>query len=99
MLKVSGEIVSQLSVAQKVATSLNSAVNHLEADKSVQQDNQTTLQGNQKAKDYITQESQVVQRFALAFKQDIENIRSVANEFESLDRQMQQNFDMNLPTL
>ncbi|WP_088816361.1 MULTISPECIES: TIGR04197 family type VII secretion effector [Listeria] len=93
------EIASQMGIAQQTATSLNTAVNQLESDKVIQQDNQTTLQGNQMAKDYLTKESQIVQKFTLAFKQDIENIRSVAAEFESFDGQLQQNFEINLPTL
>ncbi len=57
---------------------------------------QTTVQGNKKAKQPVEQSNQWVQQLTASLMKDIANIQSVATEFEVLDTKISDVFHPNI---
>ena len=74
-------VKSDLSVAAKHATAIGSANNHSAI--TVQRDEQTTVAGNNSAKNGISQ-----------FENMIQNIHSLAEQFEDKDAMIRQNLNI-----
>lgn len=85
------KIISHSGVASQVSASMSQAANTLAAiSASSSEANQTTVSGNTNAKTSIQQARQSVQRMVAAFNKDIDNVHTVANEFERVDQVIQQ---------
>lgn len=86
-----GKIVSNSSVAGQVAASMSKAANTLAVINSQPNEaSQTTVSGNTNAKTSIQKANQSVQRLIAAFNKDIDNVHTVAKEFERVDQVIQQ---------
>lgn len=84
-MEVTKEIKSNISVAEEHATRLKNAVDAMIITWKTDTDHQTTLKGNSKGHDVSQQEKECVNRLVEAFQKDLDNIKSVATEFEALD--------------
>ncbi len=82
------EIKSDLSVAQEQATALTAAKDQLLVDvSSVTLDEQTTVQGNPKAKAVIQRSGEMANQINTALATTMEHLHSVANDFEAVDQE------------
>lgn len=82
------EIKSDVSVAQQQATALSSAKDRLLTDlSSVTLDEQTTVQGNPKAKVAIQKSGEVATQIQATITSTIEHLHSVASDFEVVDQE------------
>ena len=79
------EIKSNQTVAQNVATRLDSSLQSIKKH-HINFAEQTTVSGNARAKETIEVEEAIIREFASALQQDIERIRNVASEFDSTDQ-------------
>ncbi|MBA3927720.1 TIGR04197 family type VII secretion effector [Listeria rustica] len=82
---MAGEIKSSMSVAEEHATRLKNALDAINTNWETDNDQRTTLQGNSKAHSASQQEKVNLNRLIGVFQQDVDNIKSVAIEFEALD--------------
>jgi len=82
------EIKSDVSVAQQQATALSAAKDMLLTDVSlVTLDDQTTVQGNPKAKAAIQKSGEVATQIQAGIASTIEHLHSVASDFEVVDQE------------
>ena len=82
------EIKSDVSVAQQQATALTTAKDQLLADaSSVTLDEQTTVQGNPKAKAVIQRSGGMANQVKTALATTMEHLHSVASDFEVVDQE------------
>ncbi|EPY2275078.1 TIGR04197 family type VII secretion effector [Clostridium sporogenes] len=86
------EILSSKEKAEKIATKLNLNLQSLEREFNCNIDNRTTVLGNGKAHELYNSEKNIVRGFVGALKKDIDNIKKVVNEFETLDEKIKQEF-------
>nr|WP_275950748.1 TIGR04197 family type VII secretion effector [Enterococcus rivorum] len=88
---VVGKIVSNSSVASQVSASMSQAANTLAAiNTQPSEAGGTTVNGNTNAKNSIQKANQSVKRLVAAFNKDIDNVHTVAKEFERVDQVIQQ---------
>lgn len=82
------EIKSDLSVAQEQATALTTAKEQLLVDaSSVTLDEQTTVQGNPKAKAVIQRSGEMANQIKTALATTMEHLHSVASDFKAVDQE------------
>ena len=82
------EIKSDLSAAQQHATALTTAKDQLLADaSSVTLDEQTTVQGNPKAKAVIQRSGEIANQMKTAITTTMEHLHSVVSDFEAVDQE------------
>jgi len=84
-------LLSTKAAAEKVATELNNSL-QLFDQYEVNVAEKTTVAGNDTAKETINSEKKIVRSFVSAMKKDIERIRSVADEFQKTDDNLQWDF-------
>ncbi|MBP2098621.1 TIGR04197 family type VII secretion effector [Enterococcus rivorum] len=85
------KIVSNSSVASQVSATMSQAANALASINSQSNEaSQTTVSGNSNAKTSIQKANQSVKRLVAAFNKDIDNVHTVAKEFERVDQVIQQ---------
>lgn len=82
------EIVSHHAIAQRVATEIDHALNTVIFQPKVTIAKGTTVKGNEAAYETVNLHQQAAQVFVSALAKDIENIRSVADEFERMDKNL-----------
>ncbi|MCU4930891.1 TIGR04197 family type VII secretion effector [Bacillus cereus] len=89
-----GKFQSNFQTAEQIATqmrnasdTIQSAINH-----SITKANRTTLTVNSKAQEANQQALDLTKQFCAAFQQAVDNIHSVANEFERMDNELQNTF-------
>lgn len=81
-------IKSDLSAAQQHATALTTAKEQLLADaSSVTLDEQTTVQGNPKAKAVIQRSGEIANQMKTTVTTTMEHLHSVASDFEAVDQE------------
>ena len=84
-------VKSDLSVAAQHATAIGSANNH---SAIVQRDEQTTVAGNNSAKNAISQFENLQTQLSNHIVNMIQNIHSLANQFEDKDAMIRQNLNI-----
>lgn len=90
MGKASGEINSNKQVAYQYATDIFLAMDLLKDASAVQEDHQTTVAGNENAKEAIKLAKSTATDIANAVGRASNNLKSVANEFEAADATIRQ---------
>ncbi|SDZ68848.1 type VII secretion effector, SACOL2603 family [Evansella caseinilytica] len=92
------QILSNYTTANAMATKMGQAADRIDrcTNKSVQLSERTTLLANKKAISSFSATRQLFVVFRQAFQKDIDNIRSVAKEFERLDENIEKG--IGLPT-
>ncbi|MGP2420788.1 TIGR04197 family type VII secretion effector [Bacillus sp. FH] len=89
-----GEFQSNLHRATQLATKMRNASDRMQSatSRSINKATRTTLSVNFKAQEANQQNLQITKQFCVAFQQTIDNIHSVANEFEEMDTGLQKTF-------
>lgn len=88
------KIQSNIGSANKIATSMGHVgdrVRHASSE-PIQKASRTTVRVNQDAAHSVDQMKKMVTQFGQSFQKDIGHIRSVAREFERVDRQVGRDF-------
>lgn len=85
------DILNNKSIAQTIATKFELSLESIEKF-DIELSELTTVAGNERAKETIELEKDIVKGFVSALKQDIEKIQSVSSDFESLDQNLGDNF-------
>ncbi len=88
-------IKSDLGDASLKATALKNATDSISQLPSVETDTQTTVMGNVSAQQAIRSAQNTAQQIADAVSLASANIRSVAEQFEAMDNQVEQNIKKN----
>ena len=80
-------ILFNFDSAEKIATTMKNASNTINdaTQTTINKDNQTTLQVNQKAQEGNEEAKQLAEMFHQSFLTTLQNIQSVAEEFERAD--------------
>lgn len=90
------EINSNPVVARWLATAMSNGIEQLAQGGARSLAEQTTVQGNKKAKQPVEQPNQWVQQLTASLMKDSANIQSVATEFEVLDTKISDVFHPNI---
>lgn len=92
-------IQSNLQTAEQIATKMGSASRSIQnaSSQTITKAKRTNLIVNGKVQEANKQALKLIRIFNESFQQTIENIHSVANEFERADIELQDNFDQLLP--
>ena len=80
-----GMIKSESGVAQTYATNLRKAGQELSGIAGVEQDDQTTLEGNARAPTVLGQSKTLLNKIVSAVDTASHHLHSVASEFEAID--------------
>ncbi|MGC6768144.1 TIGR04197 family type VII secretion effector [Enterococcus sp. LJL128] len=91
------KINSNTQVAQQLASELLSALDVLNTSTSINQDGQTTVAGNDSAKEAIHAAQQAVTQVSSAIGNAAANLQSVAAEFDAKDRAIKNTVFGSLP--
>lgn len=78
-------VKSDLNIAQMYASQLKNACQSLTAIAAANQDDLTTLQGNNKAHQSLTKAQNLASQITAAVTLTSERLHSVASDFEALD--------------
>ncbi|MED1092696.1 TIGR04197 family type VII secretion effector [Bacillus paramycoides] len=89
-----GKFQSNLQTATQIATKMRSASDRIQSatSRSITKTTRTTLSVNSKAQEANQQVLDLTKQFSVAFQQAVDNIHSVANEFERMDNELQNTF-------
>ncbi|EOO73343.1 TIGR04197 family type VII secretion effector [Bacillus cereus] len=89
-----GQFQSNFQSAQQIATQMRAASDTIQSatNRSITKATRTTLSVNSKAKEANQQVLDLTKQFSAAFQQAVDNIHSVANEFERMDNELQNTF-------
>ena len=89
-----GQFQSNFQTAQQIATQMRTASNIIQSatNRSITKAARTTLSVNSKAQEANQQMLDFTKQFSTAFQQAIDNIHSVAQEFERMDNELQKLF-------
>ncbi|MDA1600058.1 TIGR04197 family type VII secretion effector [Bacillus cereus] len=89
-----GKFQSNLQTATQIATKMGLASDRLQSatSRSITKATRTTLSVNSKAQEANQQILDLTKQFSAAFQQAIDNIHSVANDFERMDNELQNIF-------
>ncbi|WP_242237629.1 TIGR04197 family type VII secretion effector [Bacillus cereus group sp. BfR-BA-01316] len=89
-----GQFQSNLQTATQIATKMGSASDRIQSatSRSITKGTRTTLSVNSKAQEASQQVLDLTKQFSVAFQQAVDNIHSVANEFERMDKELQNIF-------
>lgn len=90
-----GQFQSNFQTAEQIATQMGMASDAIQSatNKSITKSERTTLSVNYKAQEVNQQALDLIKQFYVAFQQGINNIHSVAQEFERMDNELQKNFN------
>ncbi|MFS7398057.1 TIGR04197 family type VII secretion effector [Carnobacterium maltaromaticum] len=80
---------SDINKASALATRLSNSVAPLNQEKKVQTATSTTLKGNGKSVSLTGKQESLKSSFAAALTRDIENIHSVAKDFEVMNKELE----------
>lgn len=88
------EIQSNIGSANKIATSMGHVGDRVRyaSSKPIQKASRTTVRVNQESAHSVDQMKNMVTQFGQSFQNDIAHIRSVAREFERVDREVGRGF-------
>lgn len=89
-----GQFQSNLQTTTQIATKMRSASDRIQSvtSRSITKATRTTLSVNFKAQEANQQVLDLTRQFLAAFQQSINNIHSVANEFERMDNELHNTF-------
>lgn len=89
-----GQFQSNFQTAQQIATQMRTASNIIQSatNRSITKATRTTLSVNFKAQEANQQMLDFTKHFSTAFQQAIDNIHSVAQEFERMDNELHNTF-------
>jgi type VII secretion effector (TIGR04197 family) len=89
-----GQFQSNFQTAQQIATQMRTASNIIQSatNRSITKARRTTLSVNSKAQEANQQMLDFTKQFSTAFQQAIDNIHSVAQEFERMDNELHNTF-------
>ncbi|HDR3492906.1 TIGR04197 family type VII secretion effector [Bacillus wiedmannii] len=89
-----GQFQSNLQTATQIATKMGSASDRIQSatSRSITKATRTTLSVNSKTQEASQQVLDLTKQFSVAFQQAVDNIHSVANEFERMDKELQNIF-------
>ncbi|WP_166689756.1 TIGR04197 family type VII secretion effector [Bacillus albus] len=89
-----GQFQSNLQTATQIATKMKLASDRIQSttSRSTIKATRTTLSINFKAQEANQQVLDLTRQFLAAFQQSIDNIHSVANEFERMDNELHNTF-------
>ena len=89
-----GKFQSNLQTATQIATKMGLASDRPQSatSRSITKAPRTTLSVNSKAQEANQQVLDLTKQFSAAFQQAIDNIHSVANDFERMDNELQNIF-------
>ncbi|ANC22881.1 creatininase (plasmid) [Bacillus cereus] len=89
-----GQFQSNFQTAEQIATQMRNASDTIQSaiNRSITKANRTTLTVNSKAQEANQQALDLTKQFCAAFQQVVDNIHSVANEFERMDNELQNTF-------
>jgi len=82
-----GNIQSSTAKVQSVVKNMENVVESISnVDKSIQVASRTTVAGNSLASEKMEKHTALLNQLVSAFKQDVERLKKVSNEFESTDQ-------------
>ncbi|WP_114556448.1 TIGR04197 family type VII secretion effector [Bacillus sp. PF5] len=89
-----GQFQSNFQTAQQIATQMRTASNIIQSatNRSITKATRTTLSVNFKAQEANQQMLDLTKQFSAAFQQEVDNIHSVAQEFERMDNELHNTF-------
>ncbi|EMA7396358.1 TIGR04197 family type VII secretion effector [Bacillus cereus] len=89
-----GQFQSNFQTAQQIATLMRTASNIIQSatNRSITKATRTTLSVNFKAQEANQQMLDLTKQFSAAFQQAVDNIHSVAQEFERMDNELHNTF-------
>ncbi|MDM5190330.1 TIGR04197 family type VII secretion effector [Bacillus sp. DX4.1] len=89
-----GQFQSNFQAAKQIATQMRAASDTIQSatNRSIKKATRTTLSVNSKAQEANQQVLDLTKQFSAAFQQAVDNIHSVANEFERMDNELQNTF-------
>ncbi|PEA56054.1 TIGR04197 family type VII secretion effector [Bacillus pseudomycoides] len=89
-----GQFQSNFQTAGQIATQMGSAADTIQSatNRSITKSSRTTLSVNSKAQEANQQALDLTTQFYSAFQQAVNNIHSVAQEFERMDNELQNIF-------
>ncbi|CAG9611826.1 hypothetical protein BACCIP111899_00998 [Bacillus rhizoplanae] len=89
-----GQFQSNFQMAGQIATQMGTAANTIQSatNSHITKAERTTLSVNYKAQEANQQALGLTKQFYDAFQQGINNIHSVAKDFELMDNELQQTF-------
>ncbi|MEF7647846.1 MULTISPECIES: TIGR04197 family type VII secretion effector [Bacillus cereus group] len=89
-----GQFQSNLQTATQIATKMESASDRIQSvtTRSITKATRTTLSVNFKAQEANQQMLDLTKQFSAAFQQAVDNIHSVAKEFERMDNELHNTF-------
>ncbi|CAG9611991.1 hypothetical protein BACCIP111899_01163 [Bacillus rhizoplanae] len=90
-----GQFQSNFQTAEQIATQMGTAADTIQSatNRSITKSERTTLSVNSKAQEANQQTLDLTKQFYAAFQQGVNNIHSVAQEFERMDNELQKNFN------
>ncbi|MED1092068.1 TIGR04197 family type VII secretion effector [Bacillus paramycoides] len=89
-----GQFQSNFQTAEQIATQMRDASDTIQSaiNRSITKANRTTLTVNSKAQEANQQALDLTKQFCAAFQHAVDNIHSVAKEFERMDNELQNTF-------
>ncbi|PEA56069.1 TIGR04197 family type VII secretion effector [Bacillus pseudomycoides] len=89
-----GQFQSNFQTAGQIRAQMGTAADTIQSatNRSITKSSRTTLSVNSKAKEVNQQALDVTTQFYSAFQQTVNNIHSVAQEFERMDNELQKIF-------
>ncbi|MED4654179.1 TIGR04197 family type VII secretion effector [Bacillus pseudomycoides] len=89
-----GQFQSNFQAAQQIATQMRNALDTIQSatSKSIKKSKRTTLSVNSQAQEANQQMLDLTKQFSAAFQQAVDNIHSVAKEFERMDNELHNTF-------
>ncbi|MCX2828495.1 TIGR04197 family type VII secretion effector [Bacillus pseudomycoides] len=89
-----GQFQSNFQAAQQIATQMRNASDTIQSatSKSIKKSKRTTLSVNSQAQEANQQMLDLTKQFSAAFQQAVDNIHSVAKEFERMDNELHNTF-------
>ncbi|MGG0216629.1 TIGR04197 family type VII secretion effector [Bacillus mycoides] len=89
-----GQFQSNFQTATQIATKMGSASDRIQSatTRSIKKATRTTLSVNSKAQEANQQMLDFTKQFSTAFQQAVDNIHSVAQEFERMDNELHNTF-------
>lgn len=89
-----GQFQSNFQTAQQIATQMRASSDTIQGatNRSIKRATRTTLSVNSKAQEANQQALELTKQFCSAFQQAVDNIHSVAQEFERMDNELHNTF-------
>ncbi|MEN1938420.1 TIGR04197 family type VII secretion effector [Paenibacillus sp. 102] len=89
-----GQFQSNFQTAKQIATQMRAASDTIQGatNRSIKRATRTTLSVNSKAQEANQHALELTKQFCSAFQQAVDNIHSVAQEFERMDNELHNTF-------